>query len=171
VSHRRVGGYSGFGLWRGGATPVQRTQILTLICIAMHLRLACYQLRRVRWRGATLSQRTAELGHDGRLENSPLIQSERCEMLPPLLGAKCEVEDEVGVERVGDAAKGRQARLVLATLEPGDRRLRDAAAACELGLRQTVLDPEGDELSGDLLVRRELLQRRLVLLVLPKLTV
>jgi hypothetical protein len=92
-------------------------------------------------------------------------------MPSPLAATKREVEDEVGVERVRDAAERCQSWLVLAALEPGDRRLRHAASSRELGLGQTVLDPERDELPGDLFVRRELLERRLVLRVLPKLVV
>jgi hypothetical protein len=84
-------------------------------------------------------------------------------MLPPLVGAKREVEDEVGVEGVRDTTECRQPRLVLATFEPSDWRLRDAATPCEFGLRESLLDPEGHELAGDLLPRRELLQRRLLL--------
>ena len=92
-------------------------------------------------------------------------------MLSQLAGAKREVEDEVGVEGVRDTTERRQPGLVLPTFEPSDRRLGDAATPCELGLGQPVLDPDGDELPGDLLVRRELPQRRLVLRVLPKLAV
>jgi hypothetical protein len=92
-------------------------------------------------------------------------------MLPPLAGAEREVENEVSVEGMGDTPQRPKPWLVLASLEPGDRRLRDAAAPRELGLRQPLLDPEGDELPSDLLVRRELLQRCLVLRILPKLTV
>ena len=68
-------------------------------------------------------------------------------MLPPL-AAKREIENQVGIERMGDAAKGRQTGLVLSPFEPGDRRLRHAAPSAQLGLREAVLEAEGFEVAG-----------------------
>jgi hypothetical protein len=92
-------------------------------------------------------------------------------MLPALPGAEREVQDEVCVERVSDATEGRQSGLMLAAFEPSDRRLREPAAPRELGLRKAVLDPEGDEMAGDILVRLELLERAVVFRILPELAV
>jgi hypothetical protein len=92
-------------------------------------------------------------------------------MLSPLTVSKREVEDKIGIEGVGDAAERRQPWLMLAPLETGNRRLRDAATPRELDLREAVLDSEGDELPGDLLVGRELMQRRFVLRILQELSV
>ena len=80
-------------------------------------------------------------------------------MLPALAGAEREVQDKVGVECVGDTTERRQPRLVLSAFESSDRRLRDSAAPRQLRLRQAVLNAEGDELAGNLLVRLKFLER------------
>ena len=92
-------------------------------------------------------------------------------MLPALPGAEREVQDKVCVERVSDATERRQSGLMLPAFEASDRRLRDPAASRQLCLREAFLGPEGDELSGNLLVRLELLERCSVLRILPQLAV
>ena len=85
----------------------------------------------------------------------------------PGAGAKREVEDEIGVERMGDATERREPRFVLSALESGDRRLGDAAASSRLRLGQPVLDAEGNELAGNPLVRFQLFQRGSIRRIFP----
>jgi len=91
-------------------------------------------------------------------------------MLPPLSGTEREIQDQLGVQRVSDTAKRREAGFVVTAFEPRDRRLRHAATSTRLRLREPVLDPERHELAGELLERVELLERCLVLGILAELS-
>ena len=92
-------------------------------------------------------------------------------MLPPLSGVEREVQHQLGVQRVRDPTKRGKARFVLSTLESRDRGLRHPAAPTQLRLRKPVLDPEGNELACDLLVRIEFLERFPVLRIPTELSV
>ena len=89
-------------------------------------------------------------------------------MLPAPSFLEREIEDEIRVERVSDSPERCEPWLMLTSLETGDRRLRDTTSLRELGLRETMLDPEGDQLPSDRLVRRELLERSFVLRIRSK---
>ena len=58
---------------------------------------------------------------------------------PSALAARLQVDDELAVERVGDAKQRVDARRPPATLEPGDRGLRRADQLGQLALRQSAL--------------------------------
>ena len=92
-------------------------------------------------------------------------------MLPLRSVVEGKIQNQLGVQCMGHTAERRQARLVLSALEPGDRRLRHAAASTQLSLGKAMLDPEGDEPAGNPLVRLQVFERRFVRWILAKLAV